>query len=61
MGVSVWGLTLLHTRQPGIPLSREKDQNWREADASMPTVVQQHMAWITEPAAAVPAVDSVAW
>lgn len=52
--------TWLHNRQPGIPRSLAKDQNWRDVDANMPTDVVAPMVVTIEPITAVPAMDPVA-
>lgn len=53
--------TWLQSRQPGIPRSRAKDQNWRDVVASIPTDVLIPIVVIIEPIIAVPATDLVAW
>jgi hypothetical protein len=55
------GRTLLHKRQPGMPRSLAKDQNWREVEANMPTDVHIPMVVMMEHMAAVPATERVAW
>lgn len=52
--------TWLQIRQPGIPRSRANDQNWRDAEANMPTEVVIPIVVTIELITAVPGTDPVA-
>ncbi|GAB1207456.1 hypothetical protein APSETT445_006173 [Aspergillus pseudonomiae] len=60
-GIAERAVTLVHTRHPGMPRSRAKDQNCRDVEASIPAEEQLPIATIMAPAVAVPATDPVAW